>query len=154
MQIRKAKLSDIEQVVKLSLMMQRYHVAFDSNFALTKNAAEELAPFLKRWLRSRKKLFLVAEEDKKIVGYTLAMLSMRPPIFKHRKYGFITDVFVSAKYRNRGITKGMLEGTYTWLRKHGVKEAVLTVHAMNKLGITVWEKEGFETVFLRKRKLI
>ncbi|MCX5800045.1 MAG: GNAT family N-acetyltransferase [Candidatus Eisenbacteria bacterium] len=154
MQIRKARSADIEQVTELSLTMQGYHAAFDGVFALTENAREGLASFLGKCVRSRKRLLIVAEEDNRIVGYALATLASRPPIFRQREYGFIEDVFVAEKYRNRGITKRMLDATYSWFRKHGIKEAVLTVHAKNRLGIMVWEREGFETVFLRKRKWI
>jgi ribosomal protein S18 acetylase RimI-like enzyme len=154
MQVRKARLADIEQVTDLSLTMQKYHVTFDRVFALTKNARKGLAGFLERCVRSRNKLLIVAEEDKEIVGYALATLSSRPPIFLRKEFGFIEDVFVSEEYRNRGIATRMLEATYSWFRQHGVREVILTVHAKNKLGIKVWEKEGFETVFLRKRKWI
>ena len=154
MQIRKAKLTDIKQVTNLCLAMQEYHVAFDEGFTLTKNAREGIAWFLKRCVRSRTKLLIVAEDDGRITGYTLAMLSSRPPIFRRREFGFIEDVFVSEEYRHKGIAKLMLEAAYLWFRKRGVSEVVLTVHTKNKLGVTVWEKEGFETVFLRKRKWI
>jgi GNAT superfamily N-acetyltransferase len=154
MQIRKARLADIEQVTRLSLAMQRYHLAFDRRFTLANKAREGLARYLKRRVRSRNRLFIVAEENNRIVGYALATLSSRPPIFRWKAFGFIEDVFVSEKYRNLGVAKQMLEATYSWFRKHGVREVVLTVHVKNKLGVVVWEKEGFETVFLRKRKWI
>jgi L-amino acid N-acyltransferase YncA len=154
MQTRKAKLADLDRVTDLAVALQRYHEPFDRGFALRSDAKRGMKRFIKRSLCSKKSLLIVAEENKKIVGYLLATLASRPPIFKQRQYGFVMDAYVSEKYRGKGATKGMLSEAYSWFKKHKVKEAVLTVHTENSLGIRVWEKEGFETVFLRKRKWI
>jgi ribosomal protein S18 acetylase RimI-like enzyme len=154
MQIRKARLVDLDQVTDLSWALQKYHEAFDKGFALRKDAKRGIKRFLKRSLHSKKSLLIVAEENNGIVGFLLAILASRPPIYKRRQYGFIIDAYVSEKYRSRGASKRMLREAYSWFKKHKIKEAVLTVHTRNSLGIRVWEKEGFETVFLRKRKWV
>jgi ribosomal protein S18 acetylase RimI-like enzyme len=154
MQTRKARLADLDQVTNLAVALQKYHEPFDSGFALRRDAKRGIKSFLKRNLYSKKSLLIVAEENKRIVGYLLAILASRPPIFKQRQYGFVMDAYVSEEHRGKGATKRMLSEAYSWFKKHKVKEVVLTVHTENSLGIRVWEKEGFETVFLRKRKRI
>ena len=154
MQTRKARLADLDQVTDLAVALQKYHEPFDNSFALRRDAKRGIKSFLKRNLYSKKSLLIVAEENRRIVGYLLATLASRPPIFKQRQYGFVMDAYVSEEYRGRGATKQMLSEAYSWFKKHKVREAVLTVHTENRLGIRVWDKEGFETVFLRKRKRI
>ena len=100
MEIRKAKLKDIKQTTNYGVSLLKYHHDFDSYFAPAKNVYEVYRKFFKGCVYSKNRRLLVAEEKGKIVGYAIGELGSRPPVFKIRKFGFISDVFVEKNFEN------------------------------------------------------
>lgn len=154
MLIRKAKVKDLEILSKKSLELLKYHQKFDKYFSPSINAKGLLKSFLKKSIYSKNYYLIVAELDKKIVGYALATLSFRPPIFKHREIGFINDVYVDENFRRKGVGKLFLREMLNWFKDNNINNIELAVHSMNNLGNEFWEKEKFLTISHKKHRVI
>ncbi|MDQ7779159.1 MAG: GNAT family N-acetyltransferase [Planctomycetota bacterium] len=152
--VRRARVKDIPQTAALGVEMLKYHLRFDKYFTPSRNARAGYAKFFKSSIFSRKRQLLVVEEAGKIVGYSLAMLSSRPAVFKLRKIGMITDVFIAKPFRRRGTARRILEEQYSWLRRKGFKVAELAVHSRNELGKRAWTKYGFDCFVEKRRRWI
>ncbi len=152
--IRKAKLKDLDILSKMSLNLLKHHQKFDKYFTPSKDAKNFLKSFFKKCVYSKKFYVMVACLDDEIIGYGLAGLSSRPPIFKDRKIGFIYDVYVEKKHRRKGVNKMFLAEMYDWFKKNNLKNIELSVHSMNELGNKVWDKEKFRTISIKKHKVI
>ena len=153
MMIRKAKLKDIAQITELALKLIKYHANFDPFYTPAKNVKEVYYKFFRRCVYSPNRLLLVAEEQNKIRGYALGETGSRPPVFKIRKIGLVSDMVVDEKMRKKGIAKLFLSELFDWFRNKKLDCAELTVHSKNEVGRKAWSKCGFET-YMSKQRLI
>lgn len=149
--IRKAKIKDLDQIVKLAVEFEKYHEKLDPYFTYAKDSDETYKKNVKRGIYSSKRLLLVAEENKKIVGYSLGKISTRSPIFKIREIGVIIDMFFSEGYRRKGLAKLFLKEMFDWFKGKKIKHVELYVVSNNEIGKNAWKKYGFEDILLRKK---
>lgn len=87
-------------------------------------------------------LFLVAQEDEKILGY--CGIVMVPD------EGDITNVSVDKKRQNQGIGRLLLEELKSRAEKAGVNKIYLEVRAGNRGAVHLYQKAGFVENGLRK----
>lgn len=149
--IRKAKLTDLPTLAKFGYAILDYHRKLDDFYAPAKNTKKIFLDYFKKCIHSANKLFLVAEENKKIIGYVLAETKNRPPVFKIQKTGFLSDAYIVEKFRHQGIIKLFLEEVFIWFKKKNIKIIELTVHNKNTLGKNAWNKYGFKVYDLKCR---
>lgn len=150
MKIRKAQLSDIEEVLEHSLVLLKQHSDLDPYFTPTKTAAKTYRKFLERSLDAEDSLFLVSEKDEKLIGYAVGEIHKRSPIFEIAEYGYINDVFVIQEYRKHGIAKMFLRELKDWFKIKKLMYIELSVHAKNEIGKTTWKKFGFNAYEIKK----
>ncbi|MBI2638094.1 GNAT family N-acetyltransferase [Candidatus Peregrinibacteria bacterium] len=151
MEIRKAKLKDIKQITDYGVSLLKQHYELDTYFAPAKNLYEVYRKFFKGCVYSKNRYLLVAEEKGKIVGYAIGELGSRPPVFKIRKFGFISDVFVEKNFRKLGIAKQFLLELKKWFKSKKLNHIELTVHVKNEIGKKAWAKYGLEDYIIKKR---
>ena len=94
---------------------------------------------------------VVAEEDGEIVGFMLCLLEPNIPVYKERKIGVISDVFVKQQRRRKGLAKKMFDFAARWLKKNKVRTVRLNVAADNLEARAAWRMLGFEPFMIDKR---
>ncbi|HLD31397.1 MAG TPA: GNAT family N-acetyltransferase [Patescibacteria group bacterium] len=149
--VRKAKLKDVNKITKYGVNLLKQHYAFDPYFAPVKNVNKIYQKFFRSCIYAKTRLLLVAEEDKKIIGYALGEISSRPPVFKIRKTGFISDIFVEKNSRKNGIAKQFLAELKKWFKNKKLKHIELTVHVKNEVGKKAWNNYGLRDSIIKKR---
>ncbi|MCQ2509746.1 MAG: ribosomal protein S18-alanine N-acetyltransferase, partial [Lachnospiraceae bacterium] len=87
-------------------------------------------------------LFLVAEEDGKVLGYCGVI--MVPP------EGDITNVSVSSDSRRKGAGRALVEEMLKRTKEKGVDTLFLEVRKSNEAAITLYRNQGFTEIGLRK----
>jgi len=93
-----------------------------------------------------KPIFLVAEENKKVVGFVWAHL-IQYGLFK---YGTIDEFFVKKEFRGEGVGSNLLKKSIKKLEKLNPKIILVGTEKENKEAIKLYQKVGFE---LGKRSL-
>jgi len=93
-----------------------------------------------------KPIFLVAEENKKAVGFVWAHL-IQYGLFK---YGTIDEFFVKKEFRGKGVGSNLLKKSIKKLEKLNPKIILVGTEKENKEAIKLYQKVGFE---LGKRSL-
>lgn len=81
--------------------------------------------------------FLVAERDKKIIGYVIASAKMNENII---------SIAVLPKYRKKGIGGSLLEKGLEILKSKELNRARLMVRKSNRVARNFYEKYGFKIV--------
>lgn len=81
----------------------------------------------------------------------LCMLSPNVPVYKERKIGVVSDVYVKEERRRKGVGKKMLDVAVKWFRKNKVMSVRLNVAAENLEARAAWRKLGFEPFMMDKR---
>ena len=151
MEIRKAKLQDIEQITKYGLILLKQHSDLDPYFTPIESVDKVYRFFLEGCLNSEDKLLLVAENKGKLMGYAVAVIQTRSPIFKIVENGYINDVYVEDEFRKLGIAGKFLIEIKTWFETKDIKYVKLSVLANNEVAKKTWAKFGFETYEIKKR---
>lgn len=142
--IREARRGDLNAVVSLWRAMMDIHASLDARFHFVADAEAEFAKHARRMMRSGCSRIFVCDAGGAVVGYVLVETQVRPPIYPAGRYGFISDLCVSARYRRRGIGRALAERAVAWLRSQGVNAVELFAAERNEDALAFWSALGFE----------
>jgi len=151
--VRKAKIKDVKEISSLHYFLMKYHRKIDKYYSFKKNCKAIYSKYIRKLIRSKNALVVVAVVNKKIVGYMLGKIEKRPPVLKVGKFGHLNDAFVLKKYRNQGIGKRLTEEFMQWFKSKKIKIVELEVDVRNKIGLKAWGSLGFKP-FMKKMKQI
>ncbi|MCE7885537.1 MAG: GNAT family N-acetyltransferase [Actinobacteria bacterium ATB1] len=148
-QIRRARVGETGALVELWMLMMAEHQRMDPSIRLTPDAAKHYQSYLHSHLLDVSAIVLVAIEDRRPVGFTLAMKCQNLPMFEPEHYGYISDMVVHPSQRGRGLGQEMLRRTEDWLRRQGVSSVQLQVYTGNEPGQRFWSRAGFRPFLQR-----
>ena len=86
--------------------------------------------------------FLIAEAADKPIGF-IFFTFYYDKVYKY-KGGFVVDIFVEERYRNKGIGSRLLKEAVTILKKKKAKGIRLETDPNNRLALKVWKKMNFK----------
>lgn len=150
--IRKAKPNDIDEISNLHYSLMKYHEKFDNYYKVKKNCRKIYSRYIKKMIRSKNALVLVAEVNRKIVGLILGIIEKRPPIMKVGKFGHLRDAFILKEYRNRGIGKKLTKELMKWFKFKRIEFVELEVDFRNEIGLKTWKGLGFKSFMIKMKK--
>lgn len=162
MQIRTAIIDDIKIVVDIwtgfldehdRIVTGRNPLLKDMN-ARNDEACAMYGRFLKSNIESQDGRVLIAEEEKKIAGYSLGYIKEEIPIFKMKRYGYISDLFVKKEFRGQGISAKLVDAMVRWFKDKGVEYASIGFYADNHEAHEIYRKWGFFDYKIEARKRI
>ena len=87
--------------------------------------------------RKYKSIVYVASARTKIIGFTSAYLN-------HHNEGFIEDLFVTEKYRNKKVGSTLFIKVLEWLKDNGAKSMDVHVSVGNEKVMKFYENNGFK----------
>ena len=94
---------------------------------------------LEKYLREHPKEFIVAENEKKIVGYIAGRI-------KHDSSATIAFLAVTPAFRRRGIGQKLSAYLISHFKRKGMKEILVCARVNNEPSISLYRKLGFEIV--------
>jgi ribosomal protein S18 acetylase RimI-like enzyme len=86
----------------------------------------------------------IAEENKQVVGFVSFYIEKNISWFRVKKYGFIDEVCVFKNFRGRGIARKLVDFAENYLKKKGIKYAMLKTSLENKNSRSTWEHLGYK----------
>jgi len=154
--LRKIKKSDWPQINKLWKEYSNYHRKI---FQQTDQSFVIFEPPLtikgfNKFLNKKKKIFLAACDNDKIIGFIFARV--RDIEFRNGKFvqGSLSEIFVTQKYRGKGVAELMWQEAMDWFKKEKVKFIQLHVLYNNKKPQEIYKKWGFKPLgLMMKRKI-
>jgi len=142
MKIRKAKEGDLPEIAKL------YKESYSEkpyNEKWTDKSVSARLGDLFSWTK-----IYVAVIDKKIIGFIIFYSFL----WDTGNKGYIEDLGVDKKYRNKGIAKKLMEKAEIELKKLGVKKILLDVN-IKSLAINLYKKIDYKkTDYIKMEKKI
>ena len=144
--IRRAKKSDIEDIIKLADQLRKTETPLDK----TKNIKEDsyLSDIYRekelKYISSRKKIFLVAEIDKNIIGYVNGYIVENSDIYYRDSVAYLDCLCVDKASRKQGIGKKLIDEFSSIVKKKGTKYVKLNAFENNTPAVSLYKKEGFE----------
>ena len=151
MNIRQANNEDIASMVELAMQLQKIENSFSSRVVCGNKTKEFFEMVFSKYLDDKDYIFLVAEEEG-IVGLAFGWKENIYPVYKNEFVGYIADVIVDEKERGKGIGKELTKQLEEEFKKMGLKETKLIVQKDNKKAHKLWEKLGYEDLYIEMRK--
>jgi GNAT superfamily N-acetyltransferase len=131
--IRRAKKKDIEQ---LSVLFDKYRI-----FYKQRSDVGSARLFLKKRMKRKESVILVAEEREKLIGFTQLF-----PIFSSvsmQRTWLLNDLYVDEKARGIGAATALLNGAKEFGEETNSKWLLLQTAADNFTAQKVYEKNGW-----------
>lgn len=153
MKIRKAALKDLDDLIELSYRFLSYEAdnhekSYDPKYAYTENSAD----YIKTKIESEDSLFLVAEEDDKLVGFLAGAIHKRPKARKTVKPASLDEIYVEEAYRNQGVGKKLITEFQEWARKGGANKLKVGTFHKNERALHIYKELGFTDHIIKLEK--
>ena len=142
--IRKATVSDAEDIAKLAIQMWESHTVGE--------LAEEFADLL---ANEEAAVFLCCEDD---IAVGFAQCQLRHDYVEgtdSSPVGYLEGVFVETQYRKRGFGKALVDACENWAKEQGCTEFASDCELENTQSLAFHLRSGFQEVnrvicFVRK----
>ncbi len=145
--VENAHLTDLEDIVQLSIQGRSYHNRILGNYFNDIDTDFERS-FLSKAITDENQIVLVTRLDNKIVGFLLAVCSEKPWLAAP-KVCSIENICVDESVRRQGIGRAMIECVRTECAKKEIKQLTLGVFCANKNAIPFYEACGFEPLSIK-----
>ena len=152
MNIRKAKIEDYDKIIELYKELYDAEKIFDKNLSSTYNVSEKQKEEIQKRIKSRKEIFLVAEEDDKIIGLIDGYIIDNSNHIE--KVGYLDHLCVNKKYRKLGIGENLIKEFSNKMKNKNVTYLKLNAFEKNLPAIALYEKLGFEEYSIYYMKII
>jgi diamine N-acetyltransferase len=150
---------DLNELSLLSKELMDLHKKYGWYYSYKKNYLSIMRKKIKFILSSKKSFSLVAEENNKIVGFSLVELSNLPnesfQIYNWKKEAEVIDLFVIKKYRDNKIGENLLEKSISVAKSKGVDVVRVVIDYRNTLAKKFYKKNGmdlYDEVFVKRLK--
>lgn len=141
--IRKLQEDDIDGICELWKEFARLREGLTKSRILNDDAADYFFGYATGLLSRKDTLTLVADDNKKVVGYLIAQKQRRPPIYHHTQVAYLSDSFVAVTHRGRGILRMFMAELQAWCKQEGVTAIDVQIFEGNKEAQAVYRKLGF-----------
>lgn len=154
MNIRKVKIDDYEQVIDLYQQLYDAEKFFDSNLKNTYKMLESNKQIkkIKKRIKSRNTIFLVAEKDDRVIGLIDGYL-VDSDCYREN-VGYLDHLCVDKKYRGQGVATMLIEKFKEKMKKRNVSYIKLNAFSTNFSATNLYKKLGFEEYSIYYRSKI
>ena len=151
---QKATLRDLEAICAL-----RTQLAHDP----TDKKATEYAPYapapdrawIKKCLRSRNKVILIAGDGGIVLAHAIVLIEkasqMMRAYYTYDKKALLVHLYVDENHRHQGIGMALMKYTLNYLKQQNVDFVDLEVYPHNPKAIALYDKIGFQDIWIKKR---
>lgn len=142
--VRAATAADIPDVLPLVQKTYLFHDALDrARFGAIPGGAEKYHGWLSRLVDSDDGVFLVAERDGRLVGFTIGMMQNDARIYRVQHIGFVHDLWVEEDVRRQGIARQLVSKAIARFQALGAEQVRLDTAAPNEVARSLFTSMGF-----------
>lgn len=141
--IRKAKKSDFDKILKLAKELYEVELPFDKNLNKDYYNSKKAESNLKKSISSKNNTFLVAEQDNDLIGYIDGNLIDKEGVYIN-KVACLEHLCVSEKYRKQGIGKMLIDEFTRLMKEKDAKFIKLNAFQNNISAVSFYKKEEFK----------
>lgn len=142
-QIRKAKIKDINEVMSLNQQLFDYEYKKGAK-TLDCNWTSNNKEYFRKSIVNDNSLTLVAIVDDKIVGYLIGKTSSIENYRIIKSMAELDNMFISPDYRKIGIGSLLTDKFFDWAKERGIERLKVIVSANNQSAINFYKKNDFK----------
>ncbi|MDQ3194188.1 MAG: GNAT family N-acetyltransferase [Bacteroidota bacterium] len=154
--IRKYSENDLDFISEKQSLLSGFHFQFDKEYyEPSDNSRQEFKDYIAKRITDENFNILIAESSGKITGYVMGWIDLRPPIYKIRNVGYLSNIFVNSDQRNSGIGKELYNEMEKWFLSKNVDYIEIKSDARNTDTINKFRNHGFRDLsitFYKKAK--
>lgn len=152
MNIRKAERKDFDSILKLQLELEDTECKFDSNLIERCYNTKDGRKKLKRRIKNKKQVFLVAEINDDIVGFIDGRI-MDEAIWYKEKVGILEHICVKQENRMNNVASNLLKEFESRIKNKGAKFIQILAFLENKPALNFYNKHGYKeySIYLSKQ---
>ncbi len=139
--IRKASYNDVETLNNFLTLLIRdekqYDPGINENFTVTN--------MYENYIEDSNKLLIVAEENKKVVGYLYGTIKPKDDTYKYT-IAKLDALYIDSNYRNKKIATSLIENFKKWAIEKNAHKIEVNVLSNNIKAKRLYEKNNFKTV--------
>jgi ribosomal protein S18 acetylase RimI-like enzyme len=153
--VRPFDLDDVEYVANQQRLLNQYHQSFDGAFyAPAEDAFAEFSGYISGRLKDSEFVIFIAEQSMQKLGYAMGWIEIRPPIYQHRKIGYLSNIFVSEEHRHLGVGKHLFYAMEEWFRAREADFIEIRSDARNAKTLHTFKNVGFKELSITFYKTI
>ena len=148
--VRAATTADVPMLGKLGAVLVRTHNQLDPVRFIepTSHTEEGYGSFLETQIDRAHVILLVAERDKKVVGYSYAGMEGHDWMSLRGPAGVVHDLVVESAQRGKGVGRMLLDATLNALRELGAEQVVLHTAEGNEAAQHLFASAGFRRTMI------
>jgi len=148
--IRKATIKDLapltQLLIKFNERLTKYKPRDLKVFRRKEKSLNAIRESVKKEIKNKKGLFLVAEDKNNLVGFVFGTLQENNHmVFKTVKYGMLSHLWVKENYRGKGLATQFKKTLSVWFKKNNCKYIKLSVPDTDPAK-RLYKKWGFEVL--------
>ncbi|MBN2004393.1 MAG: GNAT family N-acetyltransferase [Anaerolineae bacterium] len=147
MEIRVAKIADVQTIADLNVEVQNLHAAaLPHMFKAVSDGAFAVA-FITEQIKTPANYFLIANVDGEDVGYVFARLVRRTGNEYMRPWSlvYIDQIAVKASHQRRGCGSALIQAVRDLADEFAIETIALDTWAFNEAAQAFFAKQGFTT---------
>src|SRR4051812_24304946 len=143
MNIRRGKPGDFQAIMPMLRDLRALRTQWDqARYALHPQAELRYLQWIGKSGEDPRSLFLVAEEDGRVVGMLSATVEDNLPIYACEEYACIHDIWADPPYRHRGAGEKLVHEAIRAFGEVGVTQVRMMTTATNESGRRSLERAG------------
>ncbi|WP_414551355.1 N-acetyltransferase family protein [Anabaena sp. CCY 0017] len=144
MLIRSATIDDVPAVLPMLAKTCALHESWDAaKYGLRSHPEQQYEKWLTRLPHKERSVFLVAEDQEKLVAFLAATVEPELPIYSLQEFAFIHDIWVEPEYRRKGIAPQIINMSVERFQQMGIKQIRLDTVAANESARQLFKSCGF-----------
>lgn len=141
--IRDLKKADLPEAKLIFNEFVQHHVQCDSTLEKVADADQMWAEYIFENDQTKDDFkVLIAELDDQVVGFCLAYVAERPPIYKSQRIGMIGNIAVKEGCKRMGIGQQLFDEIKSWFQSQGLELIETEVAITNPQSMGFWKKVG------------
>jgi len=145
--IRDCKEKDIEVVVSRRKVFSNMHTSINPDYySFSDNSLIEFQDYVKKRLNDSDFKLLIAEENDMCIGYVMGWIEYRPPIYKKRKVGYLSNIFIDPDYQKQKTGTQLYSRIETWFIEKKVDLIEIKSDIKNEKAIHAFLAYGFKKI--------
>lgn len=145
MQIRPATPADVTAVLPMVAKICALHESWDAaKFGILPDPEKRYEKWLQRLATDNRSVFLVAENQGRLVAFLVATVEREIPIYRLQEYAVVHDLWVEPEYRQNGIAQQMIMQAIESFQQMEIQQIRLDTAAINEAARRLFASCGFK----------